>query len=982
MLSIDHEAGRNQVPIVSLDLTLDGAQDILWTILSAPNLVGVHLGLPCGTASRARDRPISKALRAQGVPSPPPLRSAEFPFGLPHLSKHNQARVDSANVLYKLGFAVAQFCLRRDIVVSLENPRNSWLWVVFTELSRKCSEEQRRLWNTLDMVLFHACCHGSTRKKQTAWLSTKSVYKALAATCDDSHPHDPWGVRWTDSGWSFDTSQEAAYPPLLAQRAAACMVAHAVAIGWDVEPHATLHDKSSAAHGKQTKRHKPLVPEFHHVSLVVPPATLPEGAKQLPPHLGGVGSEESASEGIGSASTGEDAVIGDGSSRVKLGFYHTPKQFLSMAKTSVHPMDAADHVEAVTNKALEANWNFHPDLIRLERKKSLLQAKLMAKKLEEQEELFHANLPHCLARVLEGKRILLWEQLLLRYSYDDMAVVRFMKEGVPLVGCHDSPDCYPLKLKPASLTEEDLAQSAVWRRKAMLNRRSAELDPSHVDHLEETAGEELQAGFLEGPFESERAVTEFFGHDRWSVVRRFVLVQGSEMKLRPIDDCLESQLNAAFTATSYLKLQDVDYVAGLALKIASRLSEGSGRFGRGPWLGKCLDLSKAYKQMGIAPEHRYLAVIFFKGKQGVPRFYVANSLMFGAAAAVYAFNRVSRSIWWLFNRMLLLPCGVFYDDFPLFSPADLAASADESASALLDLLGWRHARTGPKGKPFEAVFNVLGCQLNLQGVHSGMLVLENKPSRIERMVEFITQLKAKGKVTLHEAQVLHGLLRYSCGFFAGRGLHQVCAEILAIMYPAGVRAMDLSDFCDYACAVLHASKPRKLYAVPITLPILIFTDGSYEDGVAGIGAVVVDQASGVHMAFAGFVPDQLLAQWTVEVGSQLICQVELYVMVSLRWQLKDLLCDRRSIWWVDNNAARFALIKGLSSSRTMRFLAREFYALDLSHPTFSWIERVPSFSNPADDPSRQRLERTCKMLGVSKCLDLEHPDELLQRLLA
>ena len=368
----------------------------------------------------------------------------------------------------------------------------------------------------------------------------------------------------------------------------------------------------------------------------------------------------------------------------------------------------------------------------------------MAKKLEEQEELFHANFPHCLARVLEGKRILLWEQLLLRYNYDDMAVVRFMKEGVPLVGCHDSPDCYPLKLKPASLTEEDLAQSAVWRRKAMLNRRSAELDPSHVDHLEETAGEELQAGFLEGPFKSERAVTEFFGHDRGSVVRRFVLVQGSEMKLRPIDDCLESQLNAAFTATSYLKLQDVDYVAGLALKIASPLSEGSG--------------------------HRYLAVIFFKGKQGVPRFYVANSLMFGAAAAVYAFNRVSRSVWWLFNRMLLLPCGVFYDDFPFFSPADLAASA------LLDLLGWRHARTGPKGKPFEAVFNVLGCQLNLQGVHSGMLVLENKPSRIERMVEFITQLKAKGKVTLHEAQVLHGLLRYSCGFFTGRGLHQVALQ--------------------------------------------------------------------------------------------------------------------------------------------------------------------------------------------------------------
>ena len=35
-------------------------------------------------------------------------------------------------------------------------------------------------------------------------------------------------------------------------------------------------------------------------------------------------------------------------------------------------------------------------------------------------------------------------------------------------------------------------------------------------------------------------------------------------------------------------------------------------------------------------------------------------------------------------------------------------------------------------------------------------------------------------------------------------------------------------------------------------------------------------------------------------------------MVCLRWQLKDLLADRRSIWWVDNNAARFTLIKVLS----------------------------------------------------------------------
>ena len=79
--------------------------------------------------------------------------------------------------------------------------------------------------------------------------------------------------------------------------------------------------------------------------------------------------------------------------------------------------------------------------------------------------------------------------------------------------------------------------------------------------------------------------------------------------------------------------------------------------------------------MGIHPSDRHLAVIYFEGEDGLPRFYVSNSLMFGATAAVYSFNRVSRSIWWLLNKMLLIPCGVFYDDYPFVFPAELASDA-------------------------------------------------------------------------------------------------------------------------------------------------------------------------------------------------------------------------------------------------------------------------------------------------------------------
>ena len=104
-------------------------------------------------------------------------------------------------------------------------------------------------------------------------------------------------------------------------------------------------------------------------------------------------------------------------------------------------------------------------------------------------------------------------------------------------------------------------------------------------------------------------------------------------------------------------------------------------------------------------------------------------------------------------------------------------------------------------------------------------------------------------------------------------------------------------------------------------------------------------------------------------------------MVVLRWSFSRQLTNRRTLWWVDNDAARFALIKGISPSLTMKQLVRLFYHFEVENPTFSWIERIPSASNPADGPLRNSPQETLDLLGVSKCEVLEHPTELVERLL-
>ena len=87
----------------------------------------------------------------------------------------------------------------------------------------------------------------------------KGVYKSLRAVCKYDHPHDAWGVRWNNCSLTFDTSLEAAYPVLPAQRVAACLVEVATQRGYTLGMQQRLHDLSTAAQGKESRKHHPLM---------------------------------------------------------------------------------------------------------------------------------------------------------------------------------------------------------------------------------------------------------------------------------------------------------------------------------------------------------------------------------------------------------------------------------------------------------------------------------------------------------------------------------------------------------------------------------------------------------------------------------------------------------------------------------------------------------------------------------------------------
>ena len=355
--------------------------------------------------------------------------------------------------------------------------------------------------------------------------------------------------------------------------------------------------------------------------------------------------------------------------------------------------------------------------------------------------------------------------------------------------------------------------------------------------------EERDAGYLEGPY-SASEVDALFGHSRWNAIRRFVLVQDGGNKLRPIDDALEGQLNAACCTSIQLELQDADYVTSQALFVARRLAETRGVRVRGPWRGKCLDLSKAYKQVGVHNDHRDLTVILVPKADGSPTYFISNSLIFGSVAAVYSFNRISKSLWHLINHFMRIPTSVYFDDYPMLMPDSLADQADADVSEFLSILGWSHAITGKKGQPFMPRFDVLEMTLDVSMLHQGTVTLANKVGRTERILQQLKEVQEGSGPFRHSLQVLTGLLNFASGFYAGRELRHVCHEFNQMLNQnRGSLESKLTELVAQTQECLKATPPRILSCTATRAPILVWTDGAWEANVATIGAVIYDTST-------------------------------------------------------------------------------------------------------------------------------------------
>ena len=288
----------------------------------------------------------------------------------------------------------------------------------------------------------------------------------------------------------------------------------------------------------------------------------------------------------------------------------------------------------------------------------------------------------------------------------------------------------------------------------------------------------------------------------------------------------------------------------------------------------------------MSASDRHLMVLTHEGPNGRV-FYISDALPFGARGSVFSFLRTSRALSFLMNVGMMIPGAVFFDNFPCVTETSSAGSAFDGPHTLLDALGWLYAEDSDKCKPFGSCFDVLGCRLDLTHLTSGNLVLANREGRLESIQSMVERMKSEDNPR-SLIPVVQGLSNFASGFIMGRALQPLAKSLSWQQDPN-----QCAELCDSILATLGECKPRSLSWHSPHHPILLFTDAAFKDGIAGIGAVLVDTLGGKPEVYDGEIPAELIRHWQATGQQQVISQAELAVVVAMCHMLKERLSGRR-----------------------------------------------------------------------------------------
>ena len=913
-----------------------------------------HFAPSCGTASRARERPIP-GLSPEECPRP--LRSDLHPDGLPELTPNDQERVRQANLSYDVMCNLIEILVTLGCSVSIENPIRSLFW--------KYSRVKKLLQKYPGhFSYFHHCMHGGDRDKETAWWSfdprnpQKNLFQSLELRCDGSHTHKTWRPFRDSSGKTiFPTQTEAAYPHLLCERVAHILKTAAIERGFQFledldeqlqqEPHVAQRQLfTSQPRGQKLK---PLVSEYGYYLQVCCPLnddadwqqfvkTLPKGSKICHRVLvpGGFSRDDIESKNMVVTSAWCPNVTCE---KFSVGIPREPLDFVADAVRKGHPRDmiasAPEEIKSLVKDLLSGDSQ-----PRFEKRAAFMKRWLKRSlDLKQDESRLHESLPKHLKKILAGKRLLLWREILQDLQYADVAVIDDIISGFSLTGWAPKTHVFHTHVRKPQYSVDQLMKMSPGFNAAVLGSLSGSSDSPHDSVVWEETMQEVAKGWIE-PCDDNVGTC---------IAKRFPVPQRN--KVRMIDDFSICGVNAAYGLREKLRVQAVDELCSyLAIALDDLKPNSSVQL-----VGRTYDLKSAYKQFGVDQWHAdHLRIAVKQPGVGVKTFKVL-ALPFGATGSVTSFLRVAAALTFIGIHAFSIVWTSFFDDFTVVATADEVTNISFYIESLFKLLGVWYAAEGDKAPPFSANFKTLGLQMDLSDFVDGHFTLMHTDSRKLEIIDTIRALRRSTDIGSKDLERLHGRLVWYRSFVFGRKINRLVARLsqMSTQKHKVLVGDELAETLELLEHHLEHARP-----IPITKSIcrtwFIYTDGAYEPGnelPGSIGGVLVDPQGNPVEMFGEYLPEDFMNSF-LEYSDHPIYELEILPLVVALHLWSPVLLGSPVVFFLDNNAARSAFIRAVGATKPAQHLVDLFISREERLRILSWFGRVPTHSNISDAPSR------------------------------
>ena len=220
----------------------------------------------------------------------------------------------------------------------------------------------------------------------------------------------------------------------------------------------------------------------------------------------------------------------------------------------------------------------------------------------------------------------------------------------------------------------------------------------------------------------------------------------------------------------------------------------------------------------------------------------------------------------------------------------------------------------------------------------------------------LSDILSLGSITSKQAESIRGRLNWFESVAFGRVGNQAI-KTLGSLVNSERKTISLTP---QVRAALFFLKDRVLVAPPLKLvPAsllcwIIFTDGASEGDdkkTGGVGGVIISPYGSCHSYFGDAVPEFIMNR-LCETSLNPIYELEVCPVLIAANLWGDEIVHSQTVFYLDNDAARSAYIKGVGSTHYTSLMVNRFVQLELELQIKSWFSRVPSYSNVADAPSR------------------------------